>query len=45
VRATLVDGNALAGALPLFEALALAQPARIALTAGRASLLAVELRP
>jgi len=44
-NAELVAGNALAGALPLFEALALAQPARIALAAGRTSLLDIELRP
>ena len=44
-NAALVAGNALAAALPLFEALALAQPARVALDAGPASLLEVELQP
>jgi hypothetical protein len=44
-NAALIAGNALENALPLFEALALAQPARIALAAGRTSLLAIELQP
>lgn len=44
-NAALIAGNALEGALPLFEALALAQPARVVLTAGRASRLGIELQP
>ncbi|HQY36647.1 MAG TPA: beta-ketoacyl synthase chain length factor [Pseudomonadota bacterium] len=44
-NAALVDGNALAGALPLFEAMALAQPARITLAAGRDSLLDTAWHP